>query len=225
MNNSNVTNLAETLARTGLASSPSEAQRMAESIIGTENKVSRKFDDKNNEISHSLERKKTYNEEIEDLIQKTSMEKKNYHIMVSGYERDENQRFKEPEKVAKLPVIEKKRIDIVEELKLSIEEVHPNKTISIKSAEPVYSEILDEDRVLNKIMDEQAKEIYSIQIEKPVAQKPMEEMPIEEALEQDFKPEVLDSDDDFIVEEPKEEKRVFKNPIIEVNLMDHFNFS
>ena len=84
----NLNSLAETLARTGLASSSTQAIMMAKSIIGTEKKVSKHFDGKANEIDTSLSKKKSYNEEIHDLIQKTSPEKKDFHYMISGYKKD-----------------------------------------------------------------------------------------------------------------------------------------
>lgn len=87
MSDSSLNNLAETLAKNGLACSASEAMRMAKSILGTEKKVARHFDDEAEKIDESLS-KKTYQEEIDDLIEKTSPEKKDFHYMVSGYKND-----------------------------------------------------------------------------------------------------------------------------------------
>ena len=185
----NMNTLAETLAKTGLASSPTEAQRMAESIMGTEKRVSRHFEDANRP-TQSEGRKKTYEEEIEELIQKTSPERKNFHIMVSGYKRDNPPEFKEPEAVLRPQVQVKEEssntmtIEINEVL--SVEETR--KTQPAEAVKSVYTDIGDE-------------------------------RPLKDLLANKEEPE------DFIVEQSKEEKKEFKNPIPQVNLMDHFNFS
>ena len=66
-------NLAYTLSKSGLACSPNEALRMAESIAGTEKRVAQNFDEKNQRIDDSLTRKRTYQEEVDYLIEKTSI--------------------------------------------------------------------------------------------------------------------------------------------------------
>jgi hypothetical protein len=81
--------LAETLARTGLAASATEASRMADSIIGTEKKVSKDFDNHAKQVEKTFD-KPSYQEEIDELIKKTDPNKKDFHYMVSGYKRDES---------------------------------------------------------------------------------------------------------------------------------------
>ena len=85
--------LAETLAKNGLASSQTEAIRMAQNIISTEKKVMNDFDVKANKIDEGLsntkEEPKTYQEEIDELIEKTDPSRKDYNVMVSGYKKDQ----------------------------------------------------------------------------------------------------------------------------------------
>ena len=88
MQNQNIQNLAETLNKTGLAASANEALRMAESIVGTEQRVAERFDEKKQRIGEELSKKRTYKEEIDYLIKKTSPEFKDFHIPIKGYKKE-----------------------------------------------------------------------------------------------------------------------------------------
>jgi hypothetical protein len=85
MQDAKIESLAHTLKVTGLCSSVNDALRMASTIIGTEQKVSSGFN-RYNEVP--VKKKMTYQEEIDDLIRKTSPEYKNYHVPIKGYKRD-----------------------------------------------------------------------------------------------------------------------------------------
>jgi hypothetical protein len=85
MQDAKIESLANTLKMTGLCSSVNDALRMASTIIGTEQKVSSGFNRYNEE---PVKKKMTYQEEIDDLIRKTSPEYKNYHVPIKGYKRE-----------------------------------------------------------------------------------------------------------------------------------------
>ncbi len=299
---SNVNSLAETLAKSGLVSSTSQAVAMAKDIMGTEKRVSSHFDKENEKIEDGLTRekdKKTYKEEIDELIEKTSPEKKDFHVMVSGYkkdrkpelvkeveevlapvktevekmleepveEEDEPEEEPEPEKpepVEEKPVVEQPQPEVkpepVQEVKSEpVEPVMKNQAVSeaIEKAVPVHTDVLNDDRMLKEVMDEQAEEVYTnksventeeasqemsepeqapeynvVNMEAPVQEEePQPEVkeefilpvsepepePVKEQPEQMFKE---------VTEPPKQEEseKEFKNPIQEVDLLDHFKF-
>ena len=84
MMNANMNVLAQTLARSGLAMSANEAMRMAQSIADTESIVTKGFNKGVSRIEENFETKKrTYQEEIDYLIEKTSFSKKDFHIPIS----------------------------------------------------------------------------------------------------------------------------------------------
>lgn len=101
----NLNSLAETLAKTGLASSTTQAMMMAKNIMGTEKRVSQHFDGKAHAIDDSLS-KKSYKEEIQDLIEKTSPEKKNFHYMISGYKEAVQKEAEQEESFTELDPVE-----------------------------------------------------------------------------------------------------------------------
>ncbi len=121
MNDSNIQNLASALAKSGVACSTAQAMAMARNIMGTEKRVSRHFDKQNKQIEKSLD-KRSYQEEIDDLIKKTSPENKDYHIMVSGYSRDKI--------IMEKPAENKLNINIVEASDSSQENREMNKPAS-----------------------------------------------------------------------------------------------
>lgn len=147
----NLNSLAETLAKTGLASSTSQAMMMAQNIMGTEKRVAQHFDGKTNEIDKDLSRKRTYDEEIQDLIQKTSPEKKDFHYMVSGYKKDEEKKpelkieeevvneLEEPVEIKEPVQTEPSVSDILESAKTQVQEVQEEVSISVEEIQPSES--------------------------------------------------------------------------------------
>ncbi|MFH0876207.1 MAG: hypothetical protein V1859_09795 [archaeon] len=87
MNFQNANMLAETLKRSGLACSVTEAARMAQSIMCTEKKVSSDFDAKRIIVDKALDRKKSNKTEVEELIEKTDFMKKDFYVPIAGYNR------------------------------------------------------------------------------------------------------------------------------------------
>lgn len=84
--NGKIDGLAETLKSLGIVSSASDAMNLAKNIVTTEEKLARNYG-----ITKPLQGKtKSYQEEIDELIRKTSPEYKQYHIPVKGYRKDEN---------------------------------------------------------------------------------------------------------------------------------------
>ncbi|MEM3374769.1 MAG: hypothetical protein QXE31_06175 [Candidatus Woesearchaeota archaeon] len=79
-----VNGLAETLKSLGIVSSASDAMNLAKNIVSTEEKLAKSY----GRITPAQTKTKTYQEEIEELIRKTSPEYKNYHIPVKGYQRE-----------------------------------------------------------------------------------------------------------------------------------------
>lgn len=139
--------LADTLSKSGLACSPNEALRMAENIVGTEARVAKNFDEKNQRIDDRLTRKRTYKEEVDYLIEKTSMENKDFHIPIKGYRRDSEvqeeppikEKFKEVDEVASEPEPAKK----LEELE--VKEIVEEKSELEESSEQVMEEEPEDD--------------------------------------------------------------------------------
>lgn len=99
MEDARIESLAETMRRTGLATSASDAIRMAKNIIGTEQKVSSGF---NRYSQPAPQKTKSYQEEIDDLIRKTSPEFKEYHVPIKGYRKEEAPAVKKEEKPAEV---------------------------------------------------------------------------------------------------------------------------
>jgi hypothetical protein len=260
MEDTKTQNLADTLTKSGLCASPSDALRMARSILGTEQKVS-------NGIKRVLEpepsQPKSYKEEIDELIRKTSPEHKDYHVAVSGYSRDRiNARHSavvdpvaEPQDtVLREPESEPVDEPVVYELEEPIEKLHiPTETVLSNmpaeptmpavSAEPkVYTDVLDDERCLQELMNEQAQEIYTNKPAVPApennapadtlkepSEKPVEEpsvLPQETAQKEEFIIPVEKKTEQLFTEvkEDKSKPKEIKNPIEKVDLMNYFKF-
>ena len=166
--------LAETLAKNGLASSQTEAIRMAQNIISTEKKVMHDFDSKANKMDDDLSAKrevpKTYQEEIDELIEKTDPSKKDYHVMVSGYKKDQTMKEvdqllaevkAEPkveevapvsEPIVQAPVIEpvstpvqvKEPVPVVEEVSIPVLQEVVEEPVVQEVPVPVIQEVVEE---------------------------------------------------------------------------------
>ena len=212
-NNMNV--LAETLAKTGLASSTTQAMMMAKNIMGTEKRVSKHFDGKANEINKNLSRKKSYDEEIQDLIQKTSPEKKNFHYMISGYKQAVEKESEEIQQSPEKP--EEKEV---------FNELENQENQEEKEREPSVPEILESRKELNEEVSlsevqEENKEEESIepvsptQIPNPVPEHiNVSNMPNLSHMDIDVDQPII-SEEEKVQEELKEEKtEVFQNQAI-----------
>ncbi|MCM2326157.1 MAG: hypothetical protein NDI94_06855 [Candidatus Woesearchaeota archaeon] len=214
---SNMNQLAETLAKCGLAMSSSEAMRMAESITSTEKQVTKTFIEKSGDIENSYAKKKTYQEEIDELIQKTSPEKKNFHYMVKGYKEDERrERVGESRHGGSFAPVEQAKAP------------EQPKTNAIRPAE-VYSEGFDDERPLNELMAPMPpiqkivvttdSKVYSELDEftrdddfiMPMEAKPMPQQKVEIKVEQKAQPAPA-----------VEVKKEFKNPIPKVDILNFF---
>ncbi|MBN2422772.1 hypothetical protein JXB41_06085 [Candidatus Woesearchaeota archaeon] len=148
----NVNMLAETLRKTGLVASATEAMRLARNIACTEKKVTQDFDNKKSIIDKSLERRK-YNskqEEINDLIEKTDFNKKDYFVPVKGYQKEE---IKADE------IVEEEKIEIKQETEIKKK---PSQKPETRQLKPVHTDdLFSGDKTLKEIMDEDAGSIYS----------------------------------------------------------------
>jgi hypothetical protein len=168
MMDSKLNNLAETLTKSGLASSASQAMLMAKNIMGTEKKVSKDFDGKATQINRDLTEKKTYQEEIDELIQKTSPEKKDFHYMVSGYKRavvkEEETKpqifneLEEKEESLKSPV--KEQAPVLEEPDVSeiLADVKKEPETIVESVSPTQIPLPAPEHVVQPILEEKSKE-------------------------------------------------------------------
>jgi len=197
-------NLASVLEKNGLAASASQAMKMAENILGTEKRVSKNFDAKNKIIDDGLSKnKKTYQEEIDDLIEKTSPEKKDFHYMVSGYKEADK---KKPE--GKLGPNMKDIDAIAKEIEPKVEE----KPVEVKEAEDIVEEIAKpEIREEIEVKEEIEPEIEVY--EEPA--EPEKEIIINENMEE----EVVEPEPVFeeaIPEQVIEEKPTIDEPVFEV---------
>lgn len=166
----NAQNLAETLNKSGLAASAGEALRMAKNIIGTEEKVAKSFDDKNQRIDEELTKRRTYKEEIEYLIEKTSPEKKDFHIPIKGYKKDpevsveiKEEAVEEPEEEPKLEVIDLPEQEPVEEIKKQAPKVEAPEVPEIKDDAPEVKEVED----IPEFSVESEKEPVTLKVEEP----------------------------------------------------------
>jgi len=165
---SKLNNLAETLTKSGLASSASQAMLMEKNIMGTEKKVSKDFDGKATQINRDLTEKKTYQEEIDELIQKTSPEKKDFHYMVSGYKRavvkEEETKpqifneLEEKEESLKSPV--KEQAPVLEEPDVSeiLADVKKEPETIVESVSPTQIPLPAPEHVVQPILEEKSKE-------------------------------------------------------------------
>ncbi len=173
MKDPNTKNLAETLARTGLAASATEAAKMAQSIMGTDRKVSEHFNKQNDKIDKSLSRKRTYEEEIDYLIQKTSPENKNYHIPVRGFTRDDEPiEDNEPVEKVEIPVAEPHQPEM-SNMPVKMPEVQP---VQETEVQPIKK--LEVVPILEPTMEEPkpAEESIHVELEEPE----MSNMPVKE---------------------------------------------
>ena len=181
--------LAQTLKNTGLAASATEAVRMAQNIIKTENRVSNDFDKKKDVIDKQDENQyKDSKEEILDLIEKTSFEnKKNFFVPIKGYSPEQKQEIIEKkEEVKEVEINHTQRqeeipqklvvVDIPEEVNQKIEDLPAEKEetqpiTEVKDKEEVHTESLSQpspnigvelpdDISLKELMDESAEEVY-----------------------------------------------------------------
>ncbi len=226
MEDARIQSLADTLKGTGLVSSVSDALRMAKSIIGTEQKVASGF----NRYVEPQTKKMTYQEEIDDLIRKTSPEHKNYHVPVRGYRKE----------AITLPVEEvKKEVKpVFYELDQPVESVATNEVVKEEVKPIVYTDVMSEyeEKPLHEVMnvvdegdilsnnsitiniaeeEETASDEFIVPVEKELP-KPdpvvIKEEPKAEQTEQLFKE----------IKEDKEKPHEIKNPIEKVDLMNYF---
>jgi len=163
MDNQKLQTLADTLSKSGLAASQTEAVRMAKSIISTEKKVAKDFDDKAEVIDDSLTNK-SYQEEINDLIEKTSPEHKNYHIPISGYSRDDHAKNEEASQIKEIEEVEEE-LNKAPEIKLEEEpkEEESEQEPEIIKTEPI--EMQKNDPVLEVEEVKEAKTVDQIEPE------------------------------------------------------------
>jgi len=175
----NVSALAETLARTGLAASANEALRMAESITGTEKKVARHFDEQKEIIDEQLIKKqnpKSYRDEIEELIQKTSPENKDYHIMVSGYQRDGIAKVNEYNEPIKAHVAQEVRINYEENSepaeKVPITQVAENKA-TITNSQEIRTELDEYEELYGQRQEASIRAHEEVYTNKPASSSPL----------------------------------------------------
>jgi len=267
--NQQIQTLADTLAKSGLAASPNEAIRMAQNIIGTEQRVAKEFDKKNNAIDQKLE-KRSYEDEVNYLIEKTSPENKKFHIPIKGYVKEEDLVLNTVEAKENNKVMENKdfldakadshetqaikaqdqaQMNKINEEPLISEIPEPQAhqphlpdmqttaevlTLDSNNAiKPVITDVIDDERTLNEIMNEDAKVIYTNAIKKQVPQ------PLGVKEVHNNQSETKDSVEyNFIKleEEPKDNsvqitgsvenkpKTEPKNPIPDVDLMEYFKF-
>lgn len=207
--------LAETLAKCGLAMSSSEALRMANDITSTEKVVTRTFIEKTGQIENSYTKKKTYQDEIDELIQKTSPEKKNFHYMVRGYKEAETREKRGEERSVGTfrPIA-------------PISSPEPQKPVEkpVMKVPQINDVVLDDSRALNEVLS--GDQVC-------ITVKPQEEEGVFVELEpkHDFTKE-----DDFLMpmeakpkpepvkvpEKAPEAPKVFKNPIPKVDIMGFF---
>ena len=191
-NDSNIQNLASALSKSGVACSASQAMNMAKSIMGTDKRVSSHFDKQNNKIEKSLD-KRSYQEEIDDLIEKTSPEKKDFHVMVSGYKKEPH--FKEVDSI----IVDKKEPE---------KKIEQNESIKKTINEPILKESISVEK-------EEIKEVEEI-VSEPVAEEKRPEIMVEEIKEESIaegKPEMIKEQ---AQQEPKiEESAVQEVPIVE----------
>ncbi|MBD3203579.1 hypothetical protein GF327_04745 [Candidatus Woesearchaeota archaeon] len=162
----NVNNLAETLKKSGLVASTTEAMRMAKNIVTTDSKVSKDFDEKKNEIDKSLETKKYENkqDEINDLIKRTDFNKKDYFVPVNGYKKVPVKKVMENSETKKEDV-KKPEIKVKQEQKKE----------PVKKPD-VYTDKFDDELTLKEIMAEDAEDIYRTEEEDSVEEKPATEI-------------------------------------------------
>ena len=207
--------LADTLSKSGLACSPNEALRMAENIFGTEARVAKNFDEKNQRIDDSLTRKRTYQEEVDYLIEKTSPENKEFHNPIKGYRRDSEvqeepllkEKFKEVDEVASEPEPAKELVE------LEVKEIVEEKSELEESSEQVM-----EAQETQTVSGHQNSEI--VLSEKPEddsfddEEEELELAPEPEPVKEEIKPVQSDIfDDDRSLKEIMEEdaKKVYSN--------------
>jgi len=189
-------NLADTLSKSGLACSPNEALRMAQNIMGTENKVAKNFDEKNQRIDDSLTRKRTYQEEVDYLIEKTSPEKKDFHIPIKGYRRDV---------VKEEPIVEIEEPPLKEEFK-EVEEI-AEEPVANELEELEVSQVAEEESEDDSSNEEEPEEEYLELAPEPVAEPVKESAPDPVPIKNEL------FDDDRSLKEIMEEdaKSVYKN--------------
>lgn len=230
-------NLAETLKRCGLVASATEAARMAEHIAITEKKVTSDFDQHKTRIENGLSRGRERN--VDEIIEKTRFDKKEFYVPVKGYDNDRALNRPMPQERAtpafEAPKTEPKRAEMI-----PVESVHiekKEKTAPVSPKPEVYTDIIDDERAILEIMNEEAEKVY---MQPTAAPQPVEKPALESSYsthsvgkEVEVSPEVgvqLASGDQPLPEpktvdenEPPKKKE-FKNPIEKVDLMKHFNF-
>ncbi|MFH2020056.1 MAG: hypothetical protein ABIJ34_01465 [archaeon] len=204
---SNVNLLAETLARSGLAMSPNEAQRMARSIIGTESMVQKDFNESVSRIesSYPSRSKMTYQEEIDSLIEKTNFEHKEFHVPIAGYNRERVKKDAGPVFYELEEPKEAKSDGPFSSYENPGREDPKPASVAAAPAERVYSEVLDDNRPLVQVLQD----------------KPVEAaMPSDEFIVDIKEPEEVNEP---VTRELFEKPRV-RIPVPKVDLMDHFKF-
>ena len=206
--------LAETLAKCGLAMSSSEALRMANDITTTEKQVTKTFIEKTGAIENSYTRKKTYQEEIDELIQKTSPEKKNFHYMVRGYKEDDaRERRGEDRSVGSFKPVA--QVSKIEEARPAIKQVAKPAT--------VFTDALDDDsRSLKEVMSGE-QVLITVKPQEEGVFKELEEPSTDYSKEDDFLMPIETKPEPVKVPEKQPEKpKEFKNPIPKVDILSYF---
>jgi hypothetical protein len=206
MMNGNMSTLAQTLARSGLAMSANEAMRMAQSIADTESIVTKGFNQGVDRIESTYETKKrTYQEEMDYLIQKTSFDKKEFHNPIAGYSRE---RVQKPDPTVFYELEQQTRPDTVA---VKVETPRENYALQDDSNDTKPAEIaatdavLQDNRPLSQVLSTPEPEPRDDFIMK------VEEQPARPVQEEPF------------VREVKEKPQV-RIPIEKVDLMQHFKF-
>ncbi len=227
MQDAKIQSLANTLKMTGLASSVTDALRMATTIIGTEQKVSTEF---NRYSPQPAPSKKTYQEEIDELIKKTSPEYKQYHIPVKGYKRDES------------PALEKAQREVFYELDQPTssgqnlvlkQEIKPEVNLEVytdafeSSQKPLHEvmNVVEHGDVLTSV--ETSLPSLEPELEKSdefiVPEEKLPEQP-EPVISSPLAPPIAEEKEELFkeIKEDKSKPHEVKNPIQSVDLMSYF---
>jgi hypothetical protein len=236
--NHRVDNLAETLKRCGLAMSASEAMRMAKSIASTEAKVSKDFDNKRSVVEEGMGRRK-YNspqEEINDIIERTSFENKNYFVPIAGYNVERRPREQvQMHIVPEAPAVTKPIEDV--HMEPAPEEAPAMAPQAAAPPAEVYTDAVADSRPLAEVLgvtnaapsqteqgtplESREKEVESSPGAGDAAPRELCAAPTVQAVEE------KKEEPEFIIKEvaeEKPEKKEFAHPVDKVDLMSHFNF-
>ncbi len=230
--------LADTLRRSGLAASASEAVRMAQSIMHTEKKVTTDFDTRRNQIDKGLE-KKSYKAEIDDIIAKTDFSKKDFYVPVSGYRKPiaTEVPVAQPTVVQPVapaaPVVEpvaierehKSMMQNSEILTIDLDSDTSLKELMDADAERVYEDKPQQTTTSAENINESTKDIDFVYLDKEQAPREEEVKSIPAAPTDEF---ILDLEEEkpapVAAPEPPKPEPVQRQELPRVDLMQHFNF-